>query len=73
VVNIKNIKELEGIRKTRPACASARCTMEELATNAHVRAGYKSLGPTAAAADSQPAYPQHGQRWAATCAGAPLL
>jgi xanthine dehydrogenase YagS FAD-binding subunit len=49
VVNIKNIKELEGIRKTEAGLRiGALVTMEELATNADVRAGYKSLADAAA-------------------------
>ena len=49
VVNIKNIKELDGIRKTEAGLRiGALVTMEELATNADVRAGYKSLADAAA-------------------------
>ena len=49
VVNIKNIKELEGIQKTDAGLRiGALVTMEELATNADVRAGYKSLSDAAA-------------------------
>jgi len=48
-VNIKNIKELEGIQKTDAGLRiGALATMEELATNADVRAGYKSLADAAA-------------------------
>src|SRR5205823_7392281 len=44
VVNIKNIKELEGIQKTDAGLRiGALVTMDELAKNADVRAGYKSL------------------------------
>jgi len=49
VVNIKNIKELEGIQKTDAGLRiGALVTMEELAANADVRAGYKSLADAAA-------------------------
>ena len=44
VVNIKNIKELEGIQKTADGLRiGALVTMDELARNADVRASYKSL------------------------------
>ncbi|HKE29010.1 MAG TPA: xanthine dehydrogenase family protein subunit M [Bryobacteraceae bacterium] len=49
VVNIKNIKELEGIQKTGDGLRiGALVTMEELANNADVKAGYKSLADAAA-------------------------
>jgi xanthine dehydrogenase YagS FAD-binding subunit len=49
VVNIKNIKELEGIQKTADGLRiGALVTMDELAKNAEVRAGYKSLADAAA-------------------------
>lgn len=49
VVNIKNIKELEGIRKTADGLRiGALVTMDELAKNADVLAGYKSLADAAA-------------------------
>jgi len=49
VVNIKNIKDLEGIQKTDAGLRiGALVTMEELAANADVRAGYKSLADAAA-------------------------
>src|SRR5690348_5013058 len=44
VVNIKNIKELEGISKTPAGLRiGATVTMEELATNADVRSMFPSL------------------------------
>jgi len=44
VVNIKNIKELEGIQKTGEGLRiGALVTMDELAKNADVKTGYKSL------------------------------
>ncbi|HEY1338266.1 MAG TPA: xanthine dehydrogenase family protein subunit M [Bryobacteraceae bacterium] len=49
VVNIKNIKELEGIRKAPSGLRiGALVTMDELAKNADVRATYKSLAEAAA-------------------------
>jgi xanthine dehydrogenase YagS FAD-binding subunit len=49
VVNIKNIKELEGIQKTAEGLRiGALVTMDELAKNAEVKAGYKSLAEAAA-------------------------
>ncbi|HEV2445690.1 MAG TPA: xanthine dehydrogenase family protein subunit M [Candidatus Sulfopaludibacter sp.] len=49
VVNIKNIKELEGISKTADGLRiGALVTMDELAKNADVRADYKSLADAAA-------------------------
>ena len=49
VVNIKNIKELEGIQKTADGLRiGALVTMDELAKNADVRAEYKSLADAAA-------------------------
>jgi xanthine dehydrogenase YagS FAD-binding subunit len=49
VVNIKNIKELEGIQKTGDGLRiGALVTMDELAKNADVKAGYKSLADAAA-------------------------
>ena len=49
VVNIKNIKELEGIQKTDAGLRiGALVTMEELANHADVRAGYKLLSDAAA-------------------------
>src|SRR5262249_51163763 len=49
VVNIKNIKELEGIRKTGAGLRiGALVTMDELAKNADVLASYKSLAEAAA-------------------------
>jgi xanthine dehydrogenase YagS FAD-binding subunit len=48
VVNIKNIKELEGISKTGAGLRiGALVTMDELAKNADVRASYKSLAEAA--------------------------
>jgi xanthine dehydrogenase YagS FAD-binding subunit len=48
VVNIKNIKELGGIRKTSAGLRiGALVTMDELARNAEVRAEYKSLADAA--------------------------
>ena len=53
VVNIKNIKELEGIQKTADGLRiGALVTMDELARNADVRAGYKSLADAAAGISS---------------------
>ncbi len=50
VVNIKNIKELEGIRKTAAGIRiGALVTMDELATNADVKAAAQSLSDAAAA------------------------
>ena len=49
VVNIKNIKELEGIQKTADGLRiGALVTMDELAKNAEVRGEYKSLADAAA-------------------------
>jgi xanthine dehydrogenase YagS FAD-binding subunit len=49
VVNIKNIKELEGIQKTAGGLRiGALVTMDELAKNAEVRSEYKSLADAAA-------------------------
>jgi xanthine dehydrogenase YagS FAD-binding subunit len=49
VVNIKNIKELEGIQKTGDGLRiGALVTMDELAKNADVKSGYKSLADAAA-------------------------
>jgi len=49
VVNIKGIKELEGIQKTSDGLRiGALVTMDELAKNADVRSGYKSLADAAA-------------------------
>jgi xanthine dehydrogenase YagS FAD-binding subunit len=49
VVNIKNIKELEGISKTADGLRiGALVTMDELAKNADVRGEYKSLADAAA-------------------------
>jgi len=49
VVNIKNIKELEGIQKTADGLRiGALVTMDELAKNADVRADFKSLADAAA-------------------------
>src|SRR5437588_6611190 len=49
VVNIKNIKELEGIQKTADGLRiGALVTMDELARNAEVRNEYKSLADAAA-------------------------
>jgi xanthine dehydrogenase YagS FAD-binding subunit len=48
VVNIKNIKELEGIQKTPAGLRiGALVTMDELAKNADVKAGYKSIADAA--------------------------
>ena len=48
VVNIKNVKELDGIRKTGDGLRiGALVTMDELAKNADVKAGYKSLADAA--------------------------
>ncbi len=49
VVNIKNIKELEGIQKTADGLRiGALVTMDEMARNADVRASHKSLADAAA-------------------------
>jgi len=49
VVNIKNIKELEGIQKTGEGLRiGALVTMDELANHAEVKAGYQSLAGAAA-------------------------
>src|SRR5262249_16327965 len=49
VVNIKGIKELEGIQKTADGLRiGALVTMDELAKNAEVKASYKSLADAAA-------------------------
>jgi xanthine dehydrogenase YagS FAD-binding subunit len=49
LVNIKNIKELEGIQKTADGLRiGALVTMDELARNADVHAGYKLLADAAA-------------------------
>ncbi len=49
VVNIKNIKELEGIQKSADGLRiGALVTMDELAKNADVHADYKSLADAAA-------------------------
>jgi xanthine dehydrogenase YagS FAD-binding subunit len=49
VVNIKGIKELEGISKTADGLRiGALVTMDELSKNADVKAGYKSLAEAAA-------------------------
>jgi xanthine dehydrogenase YagS FAD-binding subunit len=49
VVNIKNIKELEGIQKTAAGLRiGALVTMDELAKNADVKSAYKSLADAAA-------------------------
>ena len=49
LVNIKNIKELEGIQKTADGLRiGALVTMDELAQNADVHAGYKLLADAAA-------------------------
>ena len=62
VVNIKNIKELEGIQKTADGIRiGALVTMDELAKNADVKAAAKSLSD-AAAGHPQPADPPHGNR-----------
>jgi xanthine dehydrogenase YagS FAD-binding subunit len=48
VVNIKGIKELEGIQKTADGLRiGALVTMDELAKNTDVRSGYKSLADAA--------------------------
>jgi xanthine dehydrogenase YagS FAD-binding subunit len=48
VVNIKGIKELEGIRKTAAGLRiGALATMEEVAANPEVRAGWQSLADAA--------------------------
>src|SRR6266404_4963541 len=53
VVNIKNIKELEGISKTAEGLRiGALATMDELAKNADVKAGYKAIADAAAGVDS---------------------
>jgi xanthine dehydrogenase YagS FAD-binding subunit len=53
VVNIKNIKELEGIQKNADGIRiGALVTMDELAKNADVRAAAKSLSDAAAAIPS---------------------
>jgi len=49
VVNIKNVKELEGIRKTAAGLRiGALVTMDELARSAVVKAGYTALAEAAA-------------------------
>jgi xanthine dehydrogenase YagS FAD-binding subunit len=53
VVNIKNIKELEGISKTADGLRiGALVTMDELAKNADVRSSYKALADAAASIPS---------------------
>lgn len=53
VVNIKNIKELEGIAKTADGLRiGALVTIDELAKNADVKASYKSLADAAAGVPS---------------------
>jgi xanthine dehydrogenase YagS FAD-binding subunit len=53
VVNIKNIKELEGISKTADGLRiGALVTMDELAKNADVAASYKALADAAAGVPS---------------------
>jgi len=53
VVNIKNIKELEGIQKTDAGLRiGALVTMDELASNADVKAAYKSIADAAAGVTS---------------------
>jgi len=53
VVNIKNIKELEGIQKTDAGIRiGALVTMDELAKSAEVKAAYKSLTDAAAGVTS---------------------
>jgi len=49
VVNLKNIKELEGISKTEAGLRiGALVTMDELAQNAEVKASYKAISDAAA-------------------------
>lgn len=49
VVNIKNIKELEGIQKTAAGLRiGALVTMDELAKSVDIKSGYKSLADAAA-------------------------
>jgi xanthine dehydrogenase YagS FAD-binding subunit len=49
VVNIKNVKELEGIQKTASGLRiGALVTMDELAKNADVRSSYRALAEAAA-------------------------
>jgi xanthine dehydrogenase YagS FAD-binding subunit len=49
VVNIKNIKELDGVQKSGDGLRiGALVTMDELAKNADVKGGYKSLADAAA-------------------------
>ena len=49
VVNIKNVKELDGIQKNGEGLRiGALVTMDELAKNADVKAGYRSLADAAA-------------------------
>jgi xanthine dehydrogenase YagS FAD-binding subunit len=53
VVNIKNIKELEGISKTADGLRiGALVTLDELAKNADVKASYKAIADAAAGVDS---------------------
>jgi xanthine dehydrogenase YagS FAD-binding subunit len=53
VVNIKNIKELEGIQKTGAGLRiGALVTFDELANNAEVKAGYRSIAQAAAGVTS---------------------
>src|SRR5262245_21205560 len=53
VVNIKNIKELEGISKTAEGLRiGALVTMDELANNADVKSGYKAIADAAAGVHS---------------------
>lgn len=53
VVNIKGIKELEGISKTADGLRiGALVTLDELAKNADVVAGYKAIADAAAGVDS---------------------
>jgi CO/xanthine dehydrogenase FAD-binding subunit len=68
VVNIKGIKELQGIQKTAAGLRiGALVTMDELATNADIRNEYKSL---ADAAGGIPSPQIRHMGTAATCASA---
>src|SRR5690348_2265217 len=53
VVNIKNIKELEGVHKTDAGLRiGALVTIDELANNADVKANYRSIAQAAAGVTS---------------------
>ena len=73
VVNIKNIKELEGISKTADGLRiGALVTMDELAKNADVKAAFKSLRRRRGGRP-QPADPPHGDGGRRSLPAAALL